>query len=168
MMPPAPSSARIKYVHVSVCVCHPQLPRSACDPPALLTPLSVSSQIYMPDSLEYQPVACAIVVNAAGAWAGKLLEVEGLPRGLCKPPLPIQPRKRYWGGVTAGTAWQHPLCCGSAPGVTVSTSFCRVVIPLVLFWGGTLAPTTPVSWGAPQHFYFGGGCNPGTPLSMRE
>ncbi|XP_032937771.1 FAD-dependent oxidoreductase domain-containing protein 1 [Catharus ustulatus] len=66
MMPPAPSSARIKYVH-----------------------------IYMPDSLEYQPVACAIVVNAAGAWAGKLLEAEGLPKGLCKPSLPIQPRKRY-------------------------------------------------------------------------
>ncbi|NXB00755.1 FXRD1 protein, partial [Cnemophilus loriae] len=66
MRPPAPSSARIKYVH-----------------------------IYMPDSLEYQPVACAIVVNAAGAWAGKLLEADGLPRGLCQPPLPIQPRKRY-------------------------------------------------------------------------
>ncbi|NXM06277.1 FXRD1 protein, partial [Tyrannus savana] len=53
------------------------------------------SQIYMPDSLEYQPVACSIVVNAAGAWAGKLLEAEGLPRDLCQPPLPIQPRKRY-------------------------------------------------------------------------
>ncbi|NXO21143.1 FXRD1 protein, partial [Cisticola juncidis] len=66
MMPSAPLSARIKYVHV-----------------------------HMPDSLEYQPVACAIVVNAAGAWAGKLLEAEGLPRGLCRPPLPIQPRKRY-------------------------------------------------------------------------
>ncbi|NXQ35858.1 FXRD1 protein, partial [Alaudala cheleensis] len=66
MMPPAPSSARIKYVHV-----------------------------YMPDSLEYQPVACAIVINAAGAWAGKLLEADGLPRALCQPPLPIQPRKRY-------------------------------------------------------------------------
>uniref|UniRef100_A0A8C3VF13 FAD-dependent oxidoreductase domain-containing protein 1 n=1 Tax=Catharus ustulatus TaxID=91951 RepID=A0A8C3VF13_CATUS len=68
---------------------------SACDPPAPVTPLSVPSQIYMPDSLEYQPVACAIVVNAAGAWAGKLLEAEGLPKGLCKPSLPIQPRKRY-------------------------------------------------------------------------
>ncbi|XP_017665209.1 PREDICTED: FAD-dependent oxidoreductase domain-containing protein 1 isoform X1 [Lepidothrix coronata] len=51
--------------------------------------------IYMPDSLEYQPVACSIVVNAAGAWAGKLLEADGLPRRLCQPPLPIQPRKRY-------------------------------------------------------------------------
>ncbi|NXB94217.1 FXRD1 protein, partial [Vidua chalybeata] len=58
-------------------------------------PPSVPSQVHMPDSLEYQPVACAIVVNAAGAWAGKLLEAEGLPRGLCRPPLPIQPRKRY-------------------------------------------------------------------------
>ncbi|NWY35486.1 FXRD1 protein, partial [Pheucticus melanocephalus] len=58
-------------------------------------PPSVPSQVHMPDSLEYQPVACAIVVNAAGAWAGKLLEAEGLPRGLCQPPLPIQPRKRY-------------------------------------------------------------------------
>ncbi|NWR97382.1 FXRD1 protein, partial [Motacilla alba] len=66
MTPSVPPSARIKYVHV-----------------------------HMPDSLEYQPVACAIVVNAAGAWAGKLLEAEGLPRGLCRPPLPIQPRKRY-------------------------------------------------------------------------
>ncbi|NWZ37202.1 FXRD1 protein, partial [Brachypodius atriceps] len=66
VMTPAPGSARIKYVHV-----------------------------YMPDSLEYQPVACAIVVNAAGAWAGKLLEADGLPRALCRPPLPIQPRKRY-------------------------------------------------------------------------
>ncbi|XP_071432220.1 FAD-dependent oxidoreductase domain-containing protein 1 isoform X2 [Pithys albifrons albifrons] len=51
--------------------------------------------IYMPDSLEYQPVACSIVVNAAGAWAGKLLEAEGIPGELCQPPLPIQPRKRY-------------------------------------------------------------------------
>ncbi|NXA65739.1 FXRD1 protein, partial [Mohoua ochrocephala] len=58
-------------------------------------PPSVPPQIHMPDSLEYQPVACAIVVNAAGAWAGKLLEADGLPRGLCRPPLPIQPRKRY-------------------------------------------------------------------------
>ncbi|NXR94227.1 FXRD1 protein, partial [Hypocryptadius cinnamomeus] len=65
-MSSAPPSARIKYVHV-----------------------------HMADSLEYQPVACAIVVNAAGAWAGKLLEAEGLPRGLCRPLLPIQPRKRY-------------------------------------------------------------------------
>ncbi|KAM9656257.1 FAD-dependent oxidoreductase domain-containing protein 1 isoform 1-T1 [Morphnus guianensis] len=63
---PALATARIKYVH-----------------------------IHMPDSLEYQPVACAIVVNAAGAWAGELLEAAGLPGELAQPPLPIQPRKRY-------------------------------------------------------------------------
>ncbi|KAM6043265.1 FAD-dependent oxidoreductase domain-containing protein 1 isoform 2-T2 [Chlamydotis macqueenii] len=63
---PPPTTARIKYVH-----------------------------IHAPHSLEYQPVACAIVVNAAGAWAGKLLEAAGLPKGLRQPPLPIQPRKRY-------------------------------------------------------------------------
>ncbi|NXE97541.1 FXRD1 protein, partial [Menura novaehollandiae] len=65
------------------------------DPPTSVTPPAVPPQIHMPDSLEYQPVACAIVVNAAGAWAGKLLEANGLPGGLCQPPLPIQPRKRY-------------------------------------------------------------------------
>ncbi|KFU85515.1 FAD-dependent oxidoreductase domain-containing protein 1, partial [Chaetura pelagica] len=63
---PEAETARIKYVH-----------------------------IHMPDSLEYQPVACAIVVNAAGAWAGELLQARGLPGGLRQPPLPIQPRKRY-------------------------------------------------------------------------
>ncbi|NXP64450.1 FXRD1 protein, partial [Chloropsis cyanopogon] len=67
---------------------------SARDPLAPLTPVC-ALQVYMPDSLEYQPVTCAIVINAAGAWAGKLLEAEGLPRGLCRPLLPIQPRKRY-------------------------------------------------------------------------
>ncbi|XP_065553443.1 FAD-dependent oxidoreductase domain-containing protein 1 isoform X2 [Lathamus discolor] len=51
--------------------------------------------VYMQDSLEYQPVTCAIVVNAAGAWAGELLEAAGLPEALRHPPLPIQPRKRY-------------------------------------------------------------------------
>lgn len=114
-------------------------------------------QIYMPDSLEYQPVACAIVVNAAGAWAGKLLEADGLPRGLCRPSLPIQPRKRYRGAHSRDSL-AAPLCCGSAPGVRVgahlSNSIFRGVIPMVLFWGGTLAPTTPVSWGSPSALLF--------------
>lgn len=57
-----------------------------CPPPA--------PQVHTADSLQYQPVACAIVVNAAGAWAGKLLEATGVPGGLCKPLLPIEPRKR--------------------------------------------------------------------------
>ncbi|NXK72158.1 FXRD1 protein, partial [Amazona guildingii] len=62
-------------------------------PPRLMW--RVSPQVYMQDSLEYQPVTCAIVVNAAGAWAGALLEAAGLPKALLQPPLPIQPRKRY-------------------------------------------------------------------------
>ncbi|NWI61232.1 FXRD1 protein, partial [Calyptomena viridis] len=70
------------------------LPTGVHDPPTSKSHVC-APQIYMPDSLEYQPVACSIVVNAAGAWAGKLLEADGLPGELCQPPLPIQPRKRY-------------------------------------------------------------------------
>lgn len=70
----------------------------------------------MPDSLEYQPVACAIVVNAAGAWAGKLLEADGLPRALCRPSLPIQPRKRYWGGSQQGQPASTPSAVGQLLG----------------------------------------------------
>ncbi|NXO02532.1 FXRD1 protein, partial [Rhinopomastus cyanomelas] len=51
--------------------------------------------VRMPDSREYQPVTCAVVVNAAGAWAGELLEAAGVPEQMCQPPLPIQPRKRF-------------------------------------------------------------------------
>ncbi|NWI38580.1 FXRD1 protein, partial [Picathartes gymnocephalus] len=86
---------RRKAISLGVQSCSGELPRSAHDPLAPVTPPSVPSQVHMPDSLEYQPVACAIVINATGAWAAKLLEAEGLPRGLCRPPLPIQPRKRY-------------------------------------------------------------------------
>ncbi|XP_057408612.1 FAD-dependent oxidoreductase domain-containing protein 1 isoform X3 [Balaenoptera acutorostrata] len=50
-------------------------------------------------SQEYQPVECAIVVNAAGAWSGRIAELAGIGKG---PPgtlqgtkLPVEPRKRY-------------------------------------------------------------------------
>ncbi|XP_047733216.1 FAD-dependent oxidoreductase domain-containing protein 1 isoform X2 [Prionailurus viverrinus] len=50
-------------------------------------------------SLEYQPVECAIVVNAAGAWSGQVAELAGIGKG---PPgtlqgtkLPVELRKRY-------------------------------------------------------------------------
>lgn len=52
----------------------------------------------MPNTLEYQPVECAIVVNAAGAFSGKLTEMLGI--GLSSEdtitgiPLPVEPRKR--------------------------------------------------------------------------
>uniref|UniRef100_A0A3Q4HKU6 FAD-dependent oxidoreductase domain-containing protein 1 n=1 Tax=Neolamprologus brichardi TaxID=32507 RepID=A0A3Q4HKU6_NEOBR len=38
-------------------------------------------QVQMPNSLEYQPVECAIVVNAAGAFSGKLTEMLGIGFG---------------------------------------------------------------------------------------
>ncbi|XP_012789423.1 FAD-dependent oxidoreductase domain-containing protein 1 isoform X1 [Sorex araneus] len=55
--------------------------------------------VKMDRSLEYQPVECAIVVNAAGAWSGHVADLAGIGQG---PPgtlegtrLPVEPRKRY-------------------------------------------------------------------------
>lgn len=99
----------------------------------------------MPDSLEYQPVTCAIVVNAAGAWAGKLLEAEGLPRALCRPPLPIQPRKRY-PGLSRDSLAARPFCRGGHSGGT-SQQF--------LFHGGDPLGAVLGGYFSTQHFYFG-------------
>ncbi|KPP62152.1 hypothetical protein Z043_119679 [Scleropages formosus] len=53
----------------------------------------------MPNSLEYQPVECAIVVNAAGAHSGKVADLAGIGSGpkdtLAAVPVPVEPRKRY-------------------------------------------------------------------------
>ncbi|XP_059960551.1 FAD-dependent oxidoreductase domain-containing protein 1 isoform X4 [Mesoplodon densirostris] len=50
-------------------------------------------------SQEYQPVECAIVVNAAGAWSGRIAELAGIGKGpsgtLQGTKLPVEPRKRY-------------------------------------------------------------------------
>lgn len=55
--------------------------------------------VKMDHSMEYQPVECAIVINAAGAWSGRVAELAGIGKG---PPgtlqgtkLPVEPRKRY-------------------------------------------------------------------------
>ncbi|XP_045716239.1 FAD-dependent oxidoreductase domain-containing protein 1 isoform X2 [Phyllostomus hastatus] len=55
--------------------------------------------VKMDHSVEYQPVECAIVINAAGAWSGRVAELAGIGKG---PPgtlqgtrLPVEPRKRY-------------------------------------------------------------------------
>lgn len=52
----------------------------------------------MPNSLEYQPVECAIVVNAAGAFSGNLARMLGVGLGprdsVAGIPLPVEPRKR--------------------------------------------------------------------------
>uniref|UniRef100_A0A8C9VXU3 FAD-dependent oxidoreductase domain-containing protein 1 n=1 Tax=Scleropages formosus TaxID=113540 RepID=A0A8C9VXU3_SCLFO len=55
--------------------------------------------VRMPNSLEYQPVECAIVVNAAGAHSGKVADLAGIGSGpkdtLAAVPVPVEPRKRY-------------------------------------------------------------------------
>ncbi|XP_055129659.1 FAD-dependent oxidoreductase domain-containing protein 1 isoform X9 [Symphalangus syndactylus] len=55
--------------------------------------------VQMDHSLEYQPVECAIVINAAGAWSAQIAALAGIGEG---PPgtlqgtkLPVEPRKRY-------------------------------------------------------------------------
>ncbi|XP_042354940.1 FAD-dependent oxidoreductase domain-containing protein 1 [Plectropomus leopardus] len=58
-----------------------------------------SVKVQMPNSLEYQPVECAIVVNAAGAFSAKLAEILGIGSGpkdsIAGIPVPVEPRKRY-------------------------------------------------------------------------
>ena len=56
-------------------------------------------QVQMPNSLEYQPVECAIVVNAAGAYSGRVAEMIGIGAGAKDTwagiHLPVEPRKRW-------------------------------------------------------------------------
>ncbi|XP_003795974.1 FAD-dependent oxidoreductase domain-containing protein 1 [Otolemur garnettii] len=55
--------------------------------------------VKMDHSLEYQPVECALVINAAGAWSGQIAELAGIGKGplgtLQGTKLPVEPRKRY-------------------------------------------------------------------------
>ncbi|MCJ8742213.1 hypothetical protein PDJAM_G00079470 [Pangasius djambal] len=55
--------------------------------------------VKMPNSLEYQPVECAVVVNAAGASSGKIADMVGIGHGpetsMAAIPFPVEPRKRY-------------------------------------------------------------------------
>ncbi|XP_067419647.1 FAD-dependent oxidoreductase domain-containing protein 1 isoform X2 [Emydura macquarii macquarii] len=57
------------------------------------------AHVQMPNSLECQPVKCALVVNAAGPWSGKLAKMAGVGVGPQDTPegieLPVEPRKRY-------------------------------------------------------------------------
>ncbi|XP_061659318.1 FAD-dependent oxidoreductase domain-containing protein 1 isoform X2 [Syngnathoides biaculeatus] len=58
-----------------------------------------SVKVQMPSSLEYQPVECAVVVNAAGAFSAKLAHMLGAGLGpedtLAGIPIPVEPRKRF-------------------------------------------------------------------------
>uniref|UniRef100_A0AAY4AHE6 FAD-dependent oxidoreductase domain-containing protein 1 n=1 Tax=Denticeps clupeoides TaxID=299321 RepID=A0AAY4AHE6_9TELE len=55
--------------------------------------------VQMPNSLEKQPVECAIVVNTAGANSGRVAEMIGIGHGpkdsMPGIPVPVEPRKRY-------------------------------------------------------------------------
>uniref|UniRef100_A0A674PRU0 FAD-dependent oxidoreductase domain-containing protein 1 n=1 Tax=Takifugu rubripes TaxID=31033 RepID=A0A674PRU0_TAKRU len=58
-----------------------------------------SVKVQMPNSLEYQPVECSIVVNAAGAFSANLVEKLGVGAGtkdaVAGIAVPVEPRKRY-------------------------------------------------------------------------
>ncbi|XP_062894772.1 FAD-dependent oxidoreductase domain-containing protein 1 isoform X1 [Mobula hypostoma] len=55
--------------------------------------------VQMPNSAECQPVKCALLINAAGAWSGKVAGMVGIgsgPEGTLEgTKLPVEPRKRY-------------------------------------------------------------------------
>ncbi|XP_061905019.1 FAD-dependent oxidoreductase domain-containing protein 1-like [Entelurus aequoreus] len=65
----------------------------------LQTTVIKSVKVQMPNSLEYQLVECALVVNAAGAFSAKLAELVGMGFGpkdtIAAIPLPVEPRKRF-------------------------------------------------------------------------
>lgn len=52
----------------------------------------------MPDSIEYTTIECSMVVNAAGAWSGKVAEMAGVGTGepdtISGIKLPVEPKKR--------------------------------------------------------------------------
>lgn len=56
-------------------------------------------QVQIPNSLESQPVECAIVINAAGAWSAEVAQMahigRGPPNSISGVKLPVEPRKRY-------------------------------------------------------------------------
>lgn len=107
---------RVKYVNVSVPQCqHVRLsPCCGTTWEPVPSPASSMSQVRLPDSPEQQPVSCAIVVLAAGAWTGKLLDsaTAGLRGSLALSPLPIEPRKRSGLGLSLGTLSPHFCAMG--------------------------------------------------------
>lgn len=76
-------------------------------------------QVQMPNSLEYQPVECAIVVNAAGAFSGNLARMLGVGLGprdsIAGIPLPVEPRKRSSVEKHCQSVW---FCLGALRGGT--------------------------------------------------
>ncbi|XP_063167528.1 FAD-dependent oxidoreductase domain-containing protein 1 [Candoia aspera] len=54
-----------------------------------------SLNVQLPESIERARVECAIVVNAAGAWSGRVAEMAGIGNFISGIKLPVEPRKRY-------------------------------------------------------------------------
>uniref|UniRef100_H3BEE6 FAD-dependent oxidoreductase domain-containing protein 1 n=1 Tax=Latimeria chalumnae TaxID=7897 RepID=H3BEE6_LATCH len=75
--------------------------------------------VRMPYSLEYQPVECAVVVNAAGPWSGEVAEMVGVgsgpPQTMAGVKLPVEPKKRYSHSVAL------PLSMGKDLGFVLDT-----------------------------------------------
>lgn len=84
--------------------------------------LACVEQVQMTNSLEYQPVECAVVVNAAGAFSGKLAQMLGVGSGpkdtMDGIPLPVEPRKRQ---VTTPVCVTQ--CCSLVKLLTASPRF---------------------------------------------
>ncbi|KAG8434642.1 hypothetical protein GDO86_012850 [Hymenochirus boettgeri] len=55
--------------------------------------------VQVPNSLESQPVECALVINAAGPWSSHVAELAGIGTGPADSiesiKLPVEPKKRY-------------------------------------------------------------------------
>ncbi|MEQ2195286.1 FAD-dependent oxidoreductase domain-containing protein 1, partial [Xenoophorus captivus] len=90
---------RRKAMSLGVMQCFGEIQQSSYVSDWLCAFIVCVSQVQMPNSMEYQPVECAVVVNAAGAFSGKLAEMLGIGLGpkdsLAGIPVPVEPRKRY-------------------------------------------------------------------------
>uniref|UniRef100_A0A671PBV5 FAD-dependent oxidoreductase domain-containing protein 1 n=1 Tax=Sinocyclocheilus anshuiensis TaxID=1608454 RepID=A0A671PBV5_9TELE len=101
------NALRQKAVSMGVCQCFGEVTGFKCatnlaettDGEVLNVKRIKYVNVRMPNSLEYQPVEYAIVVNAAAANSGKIAAMLGIGLGpkesLSDFPLPVEPRKRF-------------------------------------------------------------------------
>ncbi|XP_077162571.1 FAD-dependent oxidoreductase domain-containing protein 1 isoform X2 [Paroedura picta] len=76
--------------------------------------------VQLPDSIECFPIECSMVVNAAGAWSGRVAEMAGIgtgpPDSLTGIKLPVEPKKRYV------YVWNCPMGPGLETPMLIDTS----------------------------------------------
>ncbi|XP_060107688.1 FAD-dependent oxidoreductase domain-containing protein 1 [Heteronotia binoei] len=62
-------------------------------------PRIMYTNVQMPNSIDNVTIECSLVVNAAGAWSGRVAELAGIgtgpPGSLAEIKLPVEPKKRY-------------------------------------------------------------------------